>query len=325
MAPALVLSREGSVAWSASARKLFYFGGDTGSSVKIQRFNAYSYDKAGWKDLRTKLIYFGGYTMDRVELRPEIFLFDVATLTWTNGTIPPKKDQRGAAACGVSGDYFITWGGIGGFDNDGLRNTTAVYNMKTNLWTSSYVAAPISTTSTLSNSILSPTSSEASSGTPSSSSGNSSDNSHRTIVIVAGVLGVVVAALVVCAFLLYRRHRRRRLQVNTHKPRDPSGPNLADDHGRNPHESPVKDKFSSQDIGRGPHPWDSHLFIPTQIKSDPHTSLPIEVPISSPTLSYSSNPIAGVPAYHHPITSDTIHSSVLSKNSTPGDKAELDD
>jgi hypothetical protein len=179
MAPALLdAQREFSVAWSASSRKMFFFGGDTGSSVEIQRFNAYSYDTTGgWKALRdmkgpiptprmgsclvsayggTKLIYFGGYTMDRVELRPEIFLFDVATLTWTNGTAPPKKDQRGAAACGVLGDYFITWGGVGGLDETRLKDTTAVYNMKTNLWTSNYVAVPISTTSTQSNSIPSP-------------------------------------------------------------------------------------------------------------------------------------------------------------------------
>ncbi|KAK3819715.1 MAG: hypothetical protein J3Q66DRAFT_335290 [Benniella sp.] len=368
MAPALIKSNEFSVAWSASSRKLFFFGGDTGSSVTIGSFNAHSYDQAGgWKDLTkdmkgpiptprkssclvsayggTKLIYFGGYTMDRVKLLPEIFLFDVATLTWTSGPIPPKKDQRGEAACGVSGDYFITWGGIGGLEETGLKDTTAVYNMKTNLWTSSYVAAPISTTPTQSNSIPSSTSSGASSGTPSTSSpGNSSDNSHRTIVIAAGVLGVVVAALVACALLLYRRHRRRRLQDNTHKPRDPSAPASADGNSRHPHESPVNDKFSTSDIGRDPHSLNSQAFPHDHRTLDPHTSLPIEVALQSPSSTRSSNPIPSttdLPQYYrYPFGSDTTYPPPLlktsnhttgqssphgpmSQNSTIGDKMDL--
>jgi hypothetical protein len=239
----------------------------------------------------TKLIYFGGYTKDRVELRPEIFLFDVATLTWTSGTIPPQKDQRGAAACGVSGDYFITWGGIGSHDEAGLKDTTAVYDMKTNLWTSSYVAAPISTATTQNNSIPSLTSS----GAPSTSgSGNSSDNSHRTIAIVAGVL-VVVVAFIVLALLLIRRHRRRRVQDNTRKPQNPTAPDSADDIGCYPHEPSVKDKFSAESIGRVPHPWISQSFPLANQKLDPRTAFPVETP----------------------------HGAILSRTLTPGDKTEL--
>jgi len=313
MAPALIRSKDYSAAWSASSRKLFYFGGTT-ESGKIEYFNAYSYDKqGGWQDLTkdmkgpiptprkasclvsayggTKLIYFGGYTKDRVELRPEIFLFDVATLTWTSGTIPPQKDQRGAAACGVSGDYFITWGGIGSHDEAGLKDTTAVYDMKTNLWTSSYVAAPISTATTQNNSIPSLTSS----GAPSTSgSGNSSDNSHRTIAIVAGVL-VVVVAFIVLALLLIRRHRRRRVQDNTRKPQNPTAPDSADDIGCYPHEPSVKDKFSAESIGRVPHPWISQSFPLANQKLDPRTAFPVETP----------------------------HGAILSRTLTPGDKTEL--
>ncbi|KAF9361961.1 hypothetical protein BGX34_006799 [Mortierella sp. NVP85] len=312
MAPALIRSKDYSAAWSASSRKLFYFGGTT-ESGKIEYFNAYSYDKqGGWRDLNkdmkgpipttrkasclvsayggTKLIYFGGYTKDRAELRPEIFLFDVATLTWTSGTIPPKKDQRGAAACGVSGDYFITWGGIGSHDDAGLKDTTAVYNMKTNLWTSSYVAAPISTATTQNNSIPPLTSS----GAPSSSSpGNSSDSSRRTIAIIAVAL-VVVVALIVWALFLYRRYRRRRVQDNTHKPQNPTVPDSTDDLGCHSHES-VKDKFSAESFGRVPRPWNSQSFLLTNQKLDPRTALPVETP----------------------------HGTILSRSLTPGDKTEL--
>ncbi|KAF9361962.1 hypothetical protein BGX34_006800 [Mortierella sp. NVP85] len=345
MAPSLIKSNEFSVAWSASSRKLFFFGGDTGSSVTIGSFNAHSYDQAGgWKDLTkdmkgtiptprkasclvsayggTKLIYFGGYTMDRVELRPEIFSFDVATLTWTSGTIPPKKDQRGEAACGVSGDYFITWGGIGGLDETGLKDTTAVYNMKNNLWTSNYVAAPVSATSTLSNSIPSSTSSGGPSGTPTSSSGNSSDNSHRTIVIVAGVLGVVVAALVVCAFLLYRRHRRSHLQDNAYTPRGRSVAASAGSNNRHPHESLVKDKFSTQDIGRDPHSPISQAFPHDHRILDPHTSLPIEVALQSPSSTHSSNPIPRSISTSGYVKSGS--GQIASQILMPGDKTELD-
>ncbi|KAF9944231.1 hypothetical protein BGZ65_012391, partial [Modicella reniformis] len=111
---------------------------------------------------------------------------------------PAAKDQRGDGACGVSNDYFIAWGGLNG---DWYANTTAVYNIKTNLWTSAYEAA-LAPTTTIG---ISTTSSPTSSGSPDSTNsagksqgnslGESSGNSPRVMIIVAGVLGVVVALL----------------------------------------------------------------------------------------------------------------------------------
>ncbi|KAG0224270.1 hypothetical protein B0O80DRAFT_434768 [Mortierella sp. GBAus27b] len=302
MAPALMKSNGFSVAWSASSKTMFYFGGTTGSSVSIAKFNAYSYSPtSGWKDLTTamkgpipgprmgaclvsayggtKMILFGGYTMDRVKIYGEILIFDVATMTWTSGQVPSKKDQRGDAACAVSGDYFITWGGIGGsLTSEAVTNSTAVYNLKTNAWTTNYVAAPIPTTTSkatpsggVSTSVPSASATPRSDQAQGSASDNSSESSNRTIIIVAAVLGVLVIVLAIWAAVLFRNYRRRR------EPRNPSEDTLAGRHG--PQESPVKEKFSPEErsLGNSP-PYESsvisHMTSAPHTPISPHTSLP---------------------------------------------------
>jgi len=137
-------------------------------------------------------------------------------------------------------------------------------------------------------------------------------------VIVAGVLGVV-AALVACALLLYRRHRRRRLQDNAYKLRNPSAPDSTGGNSRHPHESSVKDKFSTQDIGRDPHSPNSQAFPQDHRTLDPHTSLPIEVALQSPSSTHSSNPLPSttdLPPYcHRPFGCDTTYPPPLLKTS----------
>ncbi|KAF9356126.1 hypothetical protein BGX34_010089 [Mortierella sp. NVP85] len=303
MAPPLLPSKQFAVAWSALSGKMYLFGGTTGNIGQTDRFLAYSYNKAeGWKDLSTlmkgkvptarkdaciasayggsKLVLSGGFNMDRIKLLPEIYVLDVATLTWTQGPNPPAKDQRAAGACGVSGDYLISWGGLNSYE--AMTNSTTVFNIKTNSWTPSYIAAspvippPNATMSgnvTLSIPTASPNTPSnkdpENQGNQSANSGNTSGDggSSQTIIIVASILGVVVAGLAVWALLLFRSHRRRNAQDENMdesklKPRNPSAATSSASVGRSPHES------SEEESLRNPSPWITAAASAPQFPSD---------------------------------------------------------
>ncbi|KAF9993903.1 hypothetical protein BGZ65_010514, partial [Modicella reniformis] len=161
----LIPSRQFSVAWSASLQKMLFIGGTTGAAEQLDRLNMYSYNtKDGWVDLAqvvkgpvpaarsfacfvpasggSKMIVFGGFTKGRASVLPDIYILDVATMTWTKGANLGLKDQRAEAACAVSNDQFISWGGRATGEP---LNSTIVYNIKTNQWTSAYTAAALPT------------------------------------------------------------------------------------------------------------------------------------------------------------------------------------
>jgi hypothetical protein len=366
MAPPLLPSKQFAVAWSALSGKMFLFGGTTGYIGQTDRFLAYSYNKAeGWKDLSTlmkgkvptarkdaciasayggtKLVLSGGFNMDRVKLLPEIYVLDVATLTWTQGPNPPAKDQRAAGACGVSGDYLISWGGLNNYE--AMTNSTTVFNIKTNSWTPSYIAASSVIPPTVSGNVTLPTST-ASPNTPSNKdpenqgnqSANSSasgDGSSKTIVIVASVLGVVVAGLAFWAILLFRSHRRRNAQDENMdeselKPRNPSAATSSASVGRSPHES-------SEEVSlRNPSPWiaaaaaaapqfasdqqvmSDQLMSEEFLRSNPHTSFP---PAPAGMGAF------GTEGTHHP-TTDALHSVAPTlwsqRSNVPMEKIQFD-
>lgn len=324
MAPPLQVADSFSVAWSRPSRKLFLFGGNTGSYGQIDRFNAFSYSEATqWDDLRglmkgdvptprkeaclvsayggTKMILFGGFTYDRTSVLRDIYVLEVATMTWTKGIDVSKEDQRGIAACGVSNDHFIAWGGgtdrvSGSTKNFVQVNSTIVYNLKTNNWTSTYICA-------------SPTSLDAPSGTDPSPS----DKSSRVINIAVAVLGVAIMTLVIWALRLYRTYRKRAQSNIQHpaskprdpgyKPRDPSSIPCSpvalismDSLGRNPQELPeVEDgALTSQ------HQWTFQQ--PAEVRLHPHALLPGSVygsPSPSPTYA------ADIPTYQGRAYSDS--------------------
>ncbi|KAG0234978.1 hypothetical protein BGX31_004403 [Mortierella sp. GBA43] len=340
MPPPLFPAKQFAFAWSRAAKKMFFFGGTTGAIGQTDKFSSYSYSKTeGWKDLSltikgqipaprmeacmgsayggTKIVLFGGFTMDRVKLHPDIYVFDVATMTWTKGANPAAKDQRGKAACGVSGDYFVAWGGLA---KDGFVNTTAVYNIKTNAWTTSFIAslaAPIVDNSTT----TSPTESETDSGDhlkgapggPQSSDESTSGGTSKIIVIVASVLGVVVVGLAAWVMFLFRSHRRRGQDSTKDGAflRNPSSLALPDDQGRSPHVYSEKiGSFGGDESTRNPQPSPIEYSAQSpmeQPSSSPHASVP-----EAPSPAYSTRSAQSMAPqegqdYHIP-TSDALHS-----------------
>lgn len=135
----------------------------------------------------TKLVLFGG--IQNSGALSDIFIYDVATNTWTQGQDGSNKRARASAACTVSGDYFITYGGYSGKGNRyPPPELTSVYNLKTNTWVTRY---------------------------ESPSAGVSAG------AIAGGVVGGVAVIAAIVLFVLYRK---RRAKSNTEKQLEPPSP-----------------------------------------------------------------------------------------------------
>ncbi|KAG0358886.1 hypothetical protein BG005_001701 [Podila minutissima] len=84
----------------------------------------------------TKMVLFGGFTNGSERQQQaqvassDIFVFDVATLSWRKLSLPSEQDTglgRAYAACAVSGDMFVVWGGMArGGDATYISATTTV-------------------------------------------------------------------------------------------------------------------------------------------------------------------------------------------------------
>ncbi|KAF9945791.1 hypothetical protein BGZ65_010358, partial [Modicella reniformis] len=154
-----------SVVWNTPLKGFLLIGGSTGWIGQLDRLNMYLYQpdkkKGHWQDISNKiqgtvipaprisaclasandgnqLVYFGGYTRDKVSIHRDIHILDIKTMTWRKGTNISNKERRSEAACAVSGDQFVIWGG----QQQGIPfNNTIVYNIKTNKWVKSFKAA----------------------------------------------------------------------------------------------------------------------------------------------------------------------------------------
>ncbi|KAG0041741.1 hypothetical protein BGZ83_001367 [Gryganskiella cystojenkinii] len=162
------------------------------------------------------VIIFGGDASQRNN-SGDIFILNLKTKEWKKG--PSLPIIRYDMACTASGDYFIAWGGQN-YRESGTReqnfqqfSTPVIFNLKTNLWTSQFVASVPNTGSTTATSpnTGSPTATSSNSGPSGTSApitdnsqGNTS-NSNNTGAIVGGVAGVAVS-LAVIGYLIHKKH-----------------------------------------------------------------------------------------------------------------------
>ncbi|KAF9431807.1 hypothetical protein BGZ76_011672 [Entomortierella beljakovae] len=134
----------------------------------------------------TKIILFGGQLTDRTPLGG-IYILDISTWVWKRGAAADPSLNRNGMACGVSGDYFVAWGG------GRLRNFSAslvpptIYNMKTDQWTTQF----------------------GSSTDPNNPNPNPNPNPGPSIPVIIGstVGGIVILALL--AYLVIRRYKAK--------------------------------------------------------------------------------------------------------------------
>ncbi|KAK3819653.1 MAG: hypothetical protein J3Q66DRAFT_335153 [Benniella sp.] len=250
MPAALTTSRYFSVAWSAALGKMLFVGGstETGQSTTMYSYNA----QEGWIDLTktmkgnipsarsaacfvsasgvgSKMVLFGGFAPGRANVLSDIYVLDVATLEWTQGPDVVTTSRRAEAACGYSHDQFIAWGGRNMVDT---VNTTVVFNIKNNQWTTLYFAPQLSSSTPSSVTVPSPTSS----GAPPTHVPES--NSSQTIVIVTVSLGVIAVALGGGIFFFLYRARRKSVprseeDASSKPPEPPASPDANDHHPSN--------------------------------------------------------------------------------------------
>ncbi|KAF9363280.1 hypothetical protein BGX34_004496 [Mortierella sp. NVP85] len=228
--PALQGGRGFALAWSTEYKSIFYFGG-TVDGLFVYSKDGIMFDRAWTKattngtapssrmhpclvsvDDGKKLIVAGGYSKTSNSSLNDLYIFDVATRTWTSGPGIPQEQIADGSACGISNNQLIIWGGAYSSPQSSRMAGIAplIFDVKTKKWTSSYNAPPKPSVSPTA-SILPQTSSGPSSGTPSSNpSATLTNSSNRSLIIaiLAAVVGVLIVALI--AGVLFYRSRSKR-------------------------------------------------------------------------------------------------------------------
>ncbi|KAF9144702.1 hypothetical protein BGX30_011723 [Mortierella sp. GBA39] len=166
--------------------------GDVSSHCMIPAYNG------------ARMVVFGGCDVG-VNSKSDIFILNVQTMTWTQGTSASESDARCNMACTVRGDYFIVWGGNNNYTVL-LNNAPLIYNIREDKWVTQFSPilptdgppTPTPRSSTSSGSIPGPTNSTPNTTTPSGS---------NTAAIGGGVAGGIVV-LGLLMFLFYRRRKQ---------------------------------------------------------------------------------------------------------------------
>jgi len=187
---------------------------------------------------------YGGTKMIFLEKWGPVYIWDVVKTTWKKGPLGPKLEKT---SCGVSGDQLIIWGGSTG-NNGTLSDKTYIYNMKTDKWTSRFIASPlqpITITATAPHTSHPSQTQHVSYTTSTPATGNTSLSDKNILIIAVVVIGVLVAINLGFIFRYYRRTRRLNpdgsssdsLNVKEH---------LKGSHGRDPPDSsPISTTASS--------------------------------------------------------------------------------
>ncbi|KAG0370751.1 hypothetical protein BGZ54_004252 [Gamsiella multidivaricata] len=266
-----------SALWSTALKSMVLFGGKTAGNTTA---NLYTYSPITneWATPATKgtipsarsnacfvpayngskLMLFGGLNPLGTSVLGDIYILDVATLTWAKGTDMTTVGARSSAACGVSSDYFLSWGGST-LNQAVFANTTLIYNMRTNQWTNNFGTLPTTTTSkptgtSTSTSTLTVTSSSSAIPTP-----TPGDASPRWPVILGTIIALIIAIVAVVVAIRYRDRFRR--SKNPTDDLNESGPHDSKDTAKDYDKDTAKDTV--KDIAEKEEQRYSHLRGPT--------------------------------------------------------------
>lgn len=171
----------------------------------------------------TKIILFGGvYNSNYTDT---LYILDVANLTWSQGA---KYQPRSGAACSVSGDYFIVWGGQS-YDTAGnpalLPETLGVYNINTTQWTDTFIAKIKPTPKPTTTTTARPTGT-GSAGVSHPTTGTEPPNESNKAAIIGGSVGggLFLILLIVGGLCLWRRRRNNAQQHQTREMEEEQSP-----------------------------------------------------------------------------------------------------
>ncbi|KAG0327623.1 hypothetical protein BG000_000876 [Podila horticola] len=195
-------------------------------------------------DNGNKMILFGGLTEQSNSVLSDVYVYDVASYTWTKGTDAGPSSARAEMACAVNNDLLVVWGG-GGVNTVLTSAITVVYNWKQDKWQTSY--SPIESPS---------------SGNGGSGGGDAGGKSNTGAIIGGAIGGVVVIALI--GFFVYRKKKVRHAPVPTtddsqkpHPPSDAQFQNQQYPHPQNPlqQQYPLAGQQMQQIPGQGQETW----------------------------------------------------------------------
>ncbi|KAG0375779.1 hypothetical protein BGX24_008673 [Mortierella sp. AD032] len=83
------------------------------------------------------MVLYGGSLINSIStLQGDVYILDIATLTWTKGPVPSSSQLRRNMACTVAGSNFVVWGGQ---SLNGEFMNMAVFDLRTNEWTTQFV------------------------------------------------------------------------------------------------------------------------------------------------------------------------------------------
>ncbi|KAF9986203.1 hypothetical protein BGZ75_002083 [Mortierella antarctica] len=216
MHPALANVFSYSATWNTQLRKMVVFGGAiTGNIVNN---NLYTWDRVNlWVAVAqkgdippprrsacmvsayngAKIVVFGGLNQLANSALSDIYVLDVATMTWTKGADAGGPSARTETACAVTNDLFIAWGGAG-VNTVITSNLTVIYNLKRNIWQSTYSPKP------------DPGSTPSSGAGGGDGSGDPPESKSNMGAIIGGVVGGVVVIALAIGFFVYRRKQSNK-------------------------------------------------------------------------------------------------------------------
>ncbi|CAO3566265.1 unnamed protein product [Mortierella alpina] len=214
-----------------SRKSIMYFGGaaSTGSSGQISAdlvtefipstgawttLNIYNQNPPHRTDFcmvanddGTKVVVFGG-RLDNGGYAKDLWVLDVATLTWSQG--PSWVEPRVSTTCTVAGSTFIAWGGSNGLRT--VDGTAILYDLDQGQYISAYVPPPSYASSNGGEGVQS--------GNPASHPDHANGGDaelavderakSNAMLIVGGIIGAVF--LLACLILLsvfVRKHRKK--------------------------------------------------------------------------------------------------------------------
>ncbi|KAG0075325.1 hypothetical protein BGZ92_002958 [Podila epicladia] len=258
------------LAWSESARKGFLYGGSSTEGLYANLYQREQTPFGLWTPINTtldglaiggpnaresaclvpafngtKLIMFGGSginppTLYNVGLS-DIYIYDVAKASWTQGTPAAATGARAAHACAVSGDALIVWGGFTDLTSrQPPKEVIAVYNLTTNKWVDKFISPNGEQPPAISTPRPTTTAGSGSGSDPTSTPGTSGSG-NNTGAIVGGVAAAVVV-LTAIGFFLWRQGLLKKSEVllNVHHQQSDGGHSYKEpaEKTRDPHIDP---------------------------------------------------------------------------------------
>ncbi|KAG0339063.1 hypothetical protein BG000_002912 [Podila horticola] len=204
------------IAWNQAIRKLVVTSGFVN---EITIHGLYTYDAlAGWAQPTTtgatpppreqhcmvsaggKRVLFGGFAKrDVAVVLSDIWILDLTSWIWTQGTDAGASNARANHVCGYSNGQFIVWGGRGK-DTIVTNNVTMIYNLDTQAWITTFVPNPAVVTTTTTASSRASGSSSSSTPTSSGASTINGADASGSKSNVGAIMGIVAAVVVIGAF-----------------------------------------------------------------------------------------------------------------------------